>query len=109
MKIAKVPIEVLIDSGSGHSLLSEGVAKAFRLKIKPMKDSQQLQLFGATGTRIALVGETDIDMYIQGLRVTQRVKIARELQPRFLLGMDFLSDNVGQSVLNQGSCHYSMI
>jgi len=55
--------------------VNEGVARAFRLKIKSMKDPEQLQLFGATGTKIVLVGEADLDMHIQGLRVTQRVKI----------------------------------
>jgi len=74
--------------------MSEGVARAFRLNIKPMKDPEQLQLFEATGTKIVLIGEADLDMYIQGLRVTQRVKIAQKLQPRFLLGMAFLSANM---------------
>jgi len=95
VKIGKVAIEVLIDSRSGHSLMSKGVAKAFRLPIKPIKNPEQLQLLGATGTKIVLLGETDLDMYIQGLRVTQCVKIAQELQPRFLLGTDFLTKNVG--------------
>ena len=40
VKIGKILIEVLINSGSGHSLMSEGVAQAFRLRIKPMKDPE---------------------------------------------------------------------
>jgi len=50
--------------------------------------------FFATGTEIVVVGKADVNMYIQGLHVTQSVMIAKELQPRFVLGMDFLSANI---------------
>jgi len=94
VKVGKVPIDVLVDSGSAHSLMSERVARILKLKITPVKNETKPQLFSATGTQIRIVGRADVDMYIQGLRVTQTAVVAEELQPRFLLVMDFLSANV---------------
>ena len=45
LKIGKVAIDVLVDSGSAHSLTSERVARILKLKIESFKNDTKSQLF----------------------------------------------------------------
>ena len=44
--------------------MSERVARIFKLKIEPTKNDTKSQLFSATGTKIVIVGNADVNMYI---------------------------------------------
>jgi len=50
-------------------------------------------LLSANGSEIKIVYQAEVEIYLKGLKIYQTVGIAKELNPHFLLGVDFLSAN----------------
>ena len=93
VKITGAYIDALIDTGTTESLMNENTAKILKLKIKVLINTAKYDLVLANGSDIKIIGETRVDMYLNGVKFCPNVAIARELNPYFLLGADFLSAN----------------
>ena len=52
----------------------------------------------ASGSDIKIIGETKVEMCLNGVKFCQNIAIAKELNPHFLLGADFLIAN--KAVIN---------
>jgi len=44
----------------------------------------------ANGTEIKIISQAEVEIYLKGLKFYQHVAIAKELNPQFLLPVDFL-------------------
>jgi len=93
VKITGAYINALIDTGTSELLMNENTAKILKLKIKPLINTAKYDLLSANGLDIKIIGETRVEMYLNGVKFCQNVAIAKELNPHFLLGPDFLSAN----------------
>ena len=62
-----------------------------KLKRLPITNTSNNSLVSANGSDIEIVGYTTVDLYFKGLRVEQKLGIAKQLSPSFLLGVNFLS------------------
>jgi len=82
-----------VDTGAAHSLLSESVARILKLKIQPLQEHDYSDLTAANGSKVELIGTVDLRLYIKGLIIYKTVRIAKQLFPRMLLGVDFLATN----------------
>ena len=52
----------------------------------------------ANGSDIKILGETKVEMYLNGVKFCQNIAVAKECNPHFLLGADFLMAN--KAVIN---------
>ena len=93
LKIGNVSVDILIDSGSSRSLISENTAKALKLKIDPLSTSDHPSLFAANSSRLRIIGSTVVSVFLKGLTIYQTVYVATQLNPEILFGGDFLSEN----------------
>jgi len=93
VKITGADIDALIDTGAFESLMNENTAKILKLKIKPLINTAKYDLVSANGSDIKIIGETKVEMYLSGVKFDQNIAIAKELNPHFLLGAEFLSAN----------------
>ena len=98
VKITGAYIDALIDTGASESLMNENTAKILKLKIKPLVHTEKYDLVSANGSDIKIIGETKVEMYLNGVKFCQNIAIAKELNPHFLLGADFLIAN--KAVIN---------
>jgi len=98
VKITEAYIDVLIDAGTSESLMNENTAKILKLKIKPLVNTEKHDLVSANNSGIKIIGETKVEMYLNGVKFCQNIVIAKELNPHFLLGADFLIAN--KAVIN---------
>jgi len=73
----------LIDTGVTESLMNENTAKILILKIKPLINTAKYDLVSANGSDIKIIGETKVEMYLNGVKFCQNVAIAKELKPSF--------------------------
>jgi len=90
VRIDRTPAEALVDTGAVCSMIAEAFAKHLKLQIEPMKGPNH-NLVSANGSRMEIVGSADLEMYIEGLIVKHTVVVARNLTPKLVLGMNFLS------------------
>jgi len=90
VKITGAYRDALIDTGASESLLNENTAKNLKLKIKPLTNKAKYDLVSANGSDIKIIAESRVEMYLKGVKFCQNVAIAKELNPHFLLGADFL-------------------
>ena len=81
-----------MDTGAAHSLLSESVARILNLKIQPLQEHDYSDLTAANGSKVELIGTADLRLYIKGLIIYQTLRIAKQLFPRMLSGVDFFCD-----------------
>jgi len=73
-------------------LISETAAKALKLKIRPLKN-QTAPTFSANGTKINILGATEVHIFVEEITIYQTVRVASQLQPQRLFGVDFFSVN----------------
>ena len=73
----------MIDTGVTESLMNENTAKILILKIKPLINTAKYDLVSANGSDIKIIGETKVEMYLNGVKFCQNVAIAKELKPSF--------------------------
>ena len=90
VRIDRTPAEALVDTGAVCSMIAETFAKQLKLQIEPMKGPNH-NLVSANGSRMEIIGSADLEMYIEGLIVEHTVVVARNLTPKLVLGMNFLS------------------
>ena len=93
VKLGKIVMEALVDSGAIVSLINLSLARRLKLKIKPITDTNRLPLFSANGSRMSVVGITDICFYVEGLLITQTVRVCSNLGHSVILGVDFCKSN----------------
>ena len=83
VKLGRISIDALVDTGAAHSLLSESVARILKLKIQPLQEHDYSDLTAANGSKVELIGTADLKLYIKGLIIYQTVRIAKQLFLRF--------------------------
>ena len=86
VKLGRISIDALVDTGAAHSLLSESVARILKLKIQLLQEYDYLDLTVANGSKVELIGTADLRLYIKGLIIYQTVRIAKQLFSGMLLG-----------------------
>jgi len=91
MKINNIPLQCLVDSGSGSTVMSTNFAKRLGLKMRPYTDDQPL--FSASGTMLKVTGITDVTFYLNGLRIPHTVKVIDGLFSNLVIGVDFMQAN----------------
>jgi len=63
------------------------------LNITPIINKAKYDLLSANGTDIKIISQVEVQIYLKGLKFYQHVGTAKELNPQFLLRVDFLSAN----------------
>ena len=91
MKIKNIPLQCLVDSGSGSTVMSTKLAKRLGLKVRPCTDDQPL--FSASGAQLKVTGITDVTFYLNGLRIPHTVKVIDGLFPNLVIGVEFMQAN----------------
>ena len=66
VKLGRISIDALVDTGAAHSLLSESVARILKLKIQPLQEHDYSVLTAANGSKVELIGTVDLRLYIKG-------------------------------------------
>lgn len=59
--------------------------KILQLDIIQIVDKASHSLWSANGSEIQIIVQAEVEIYLKGLRFYQRVEIAKELKPQFLL------------------------
>ena len=93
LRVGRQSAEALVDSGASCSTMSKSCAQQLKLDIIPYWGPPE-RVRSANGTRIHTLGTVKIELYLQGgIRIDHEVWVAEELNPNFILGMNFLLDN----------------
>jgi len=98
LRIGNVLVEILIDSGSSRSLISEATARALNLQIRPLNRFSKPLMYTANGSKLRIIGTAVLDFGLKGFQMHQIVHVATELKPQILFGGDFLSEN--EAIIN---------
>ena len=88
--IENVHISSLIDTGASKSLISEAIALKINAEIKPLNSGDLAVLFSADGYPLPIIGKTEINLNISGLKMAYTVSIVRQLNYAFIMGCDLL-------------------
>jgi len=89
--IKNIPLQCLVDSGSGSTLMSTKLAKRLDFKVRPCTDDRPL--FSASGAQLKVMGITDVTFYLHCLRISHTVKVIDGLFPNLVIGVDFMQAN----------------
>ena len=81
-------IEVIVDSGSEISIISEKLA---RMAGTPIATTQKYHLTGATNTEIPSAGTTTVTLDFGPVRLQQKCVVAPDFRHDLILGEDFLT------------------
>ena len=92
LRVGRQSAEALVDSGASCSTMSKSYAQQLKLNIVPYKGPPE-RVRSANGTRIHTLGTVKMELYLHGLKIDHEVWVAEELNPDFILGMNFLLDN----------------
>jgi len=65
VKLGRISIDAIVDTGAAHSLLSETVAQILKLKIQPSQKHDYSKLTAANGSKVELIGTADLKLYIK--------------------------------------------
>ena len=98
LKLGKISVESLVDTGSTVSIINEQVAKRLKLQVRPLNETNTLNLTSANGSDLPIIGTMDLQLYFQGLILPQTVYVSPLLEHSLVLGVDFLSQN--RAILN---------
>jgi len=93
-------LSVLLDSGCETSVIGESLLPGIRL------ESSTQELYAANGTRIPIVGETDLEIRVGDVKIPTRIVVSRAIS-EMILGIDFLTQNrcrwdFGRSLIELG-------
>ena len=91
IKIGKTNFRTLVDSGAEVSLMHQRVFQ--NLKDKPKLIRKKVYLQSVNGNSLTVVGCTDINFEMRGLKMTQKFYIVKDLNRNFILGRDWLTEN----------------
>ena len=81
----------LLDSGSDKSLIHERVFNS--LQKKELLKRNKISLQSANGSEVKVLGETNLNFKIGGIKIEQKFTIVSNLNRNIILGSDFLEDN----------------
>lgn len=91
IKIGKTNFRTLVDSGAEVSLMHQRVFQ--NLKDKPKLIRKRVHLQSVNGNSLKVIGCTDINFEMRGLKMSQRFYIVKDLNRNFILGRDWLTEN----------------
>ena len=97
VKVNKLLVSALVDSGSHFSLISQRFFNKLRLTITPFsKDDECSKLYGAGGSPLKLLGKCDLLLDIESLVLPITVFVCANLTQELLLGRKFLAESYAQ-------------
>ena len=93
-------LSVLLDSGCETSVIGASLLPGIRL------EPSTQELYAANGTRIPIVGETDLEFSVGDVKIQTRIVVSNVIS-EMILGIDFLSQNrcrwdFGRSLIELG-------
>ena len=66
-------------------------------------DKAKYDLLSANRTEIKIIGQAEVEIHLKGLKFYQHVVVAKEINPQFLFGVDFLSANEARICYKAGT------
>jgi hypothetical protein len=82
----------LIDAGSCLSLASKSIAQRMYLRVQPLTEETNHNLFSANGTQLKLLGTANVTLDISELKIPHTFYICENLTESVILGRTFLAD-----------------
>ena len=79
-------LSVLLDSGCETSVIGASLLPGIRL------ETSTQELYAANGTRIPIVGETDLEFSVGDVKIQTRIVVSSAIS-EMILGIDFLTQN----------------
>ena len=105
--VCKLPVELLVDSGSTYTLLDKTIYDQIKPQNKPPLKPSSLSLTAANGEKLKVYGETVFDFDIDDFSYQCPIKVVSLGNLNAILGTDFLEEfdcmfRVGRGILEIG-------
>jgi len=84
---------MLLDSGSGHSVVGLKTAQRNNFKIEPLNEDDCANLYSVSDEEIKMLGAAEVIIEISGLKFPHRILISENLGNHFILGRQFLMES----------------